>query len=81
MNKRIVWGIIGIVIISMGVLFGIEESRTFILALVLRVFFFVKQNIIALLTAFFLVKGKFILTLFLKKIAFLTLLKVRRLLA
>ena len=72
MNKRIVWGTIGIVIIAMGVLFAIEESRTFILALVLRVFFFVKQNIIALLTAFFLVKGKFILTLFLKKIAFLS---------
>ena len=54
------------------VLFSIEESRTFIIALVFRVFFFVKKNIIMLITAFFLVKGKFILMTFLKKIAFLS---------
>ena len=59
---------IGIIVI----LFSIEESRTFIVAFFLRTIFFVKKNIIMLLTAFFLVKGKFILTLFLKKIALLS---------
>ncbi len=60
--------LIGIIII----LFSIEESRTFIVAFFLRAILFVKKNIIMLLTAFFLVKGKFILTLFLKKIALLS---------
>ena len=60
--------IIGIIVI----LFSIEESRTFIVAFFLRAILFVKKNIIMILTAFFLVKGKFILTLFLKKIALLS---------
>lgn len=72
MNKRLWWFIVPIVITILLVLFSIEESRTFILALVLRIFFFVKKNILALLAAFFLVKGKFILTLFLKKVALLS---------
>jgi len=72
MNKRIAWGIAGIILVVFIVLFSIEETSTFLVALALRIFFFVKHNIIALLTAFFLVKGKFILTLFLKKIAFLS---------
>jgi len=72
MNKRIVWGIVGIVLVVGIILFSIEETSSFLMALTLRIFFFVKHNIISLLTAFFLVKGKFILTLFLKKIAFLS---------
>lgn len=72
MSKRIVWGIVGIILVIGTVLFSIEETSTFLIALALRIFFFVKHNIIALLTAFFLVKGKFVLTLFLKKIAFLS---------
>ena len=54
------------------VLFSIEESRAFIVALFFRIVFFVKKNLFALLAAFFLVKGKFILTLFLKKLALLS---------
>jgi len=72
MNKRIALRIVGIVLVIGIVLFSIEETSTFLVALVLRIFFFVKHNIMSLLAAFFLVKGKFILTLFLKKIAFLS---------
>jgi len=72
MHKRLWWLIVPIVISILVALFTIEESRTFILALFLRIFFFVKKNILTLLAAFFLVKGKFILTLFLKKIALLS---------
>jgi hypothetical protein len=72
MNKRIVWGVFSLVIITIIVLFAIEETRTFLIALILRIFFFLKKNILTLLAAFFLVKGKFILTLFLKKIALLS---------
>ncbi len=72
MHKRLVWWVIPLFIVIVVVLFSVEESRAFIVALALRIFFFVKHNILALLAAFFLVKGKFILTLFLKKIAFLS---------
>ena len=72
MKKHILVSTFIFVLIVIIVLLSIEESRTFIIALVLRVFLFVKKNIIMLLTAFFLVKGKFILTLFLKKIALLS---------
>ena len=72
MYKRLWWWIVPSIVLLLVLLFTIEESRTFILALVLRIFFFVKKNIITLLAAFFLVKGKFILTLFLKKIALLS---------
>lgn len=72
MNKHIlVWAFTFLLVVII-VLFSIEESRTFIIALGLRVFFFAKKNIIMLLAAFFLVKGKFILALFLKKIALLS---------
>ncbi len=67
-----VWAIPFAFIAIVTILFSIEESRTVILALVLRAIVFVKSNIIVLLSAFFLVKGKFILTLFLKKIALLS---------
>lgn len=60
------------VIAVLAVLFSIEQSRTFLIALSLRVFVFAKHHIIAILSAFFLVNGKFILTLFLKKIAILS---------
>ena len=72
MNKRIVWGVVTLIIITMVVLFAVEETRTFLLALLWRIIFFLKKNILTLLAAFFLVKGKFILTLFLKKIALLS---------
>lgn len=72
MKKHILLSVFILLLITIIVLLSIEESRAFIIALGLRVFLFVKKNIMMLLTAFFLVKGKFILTLFLKKIALLS---------
>ncbi len=72
MKKRILLWVITLLLVSIIVLFSIEESRAFIVALFLRIVFFVKKNLFALLAAFFLVKGKFILTLFLKKLALLS---------
>ena len=70
-RRTLCWSIL-VLLIFLLIILGIEESRTFLFALVLRVFFFLKKNILAILAAFFLVKGKFILTLFLKKIALLS---------
>lgn len=53
-------------------LYLIEDIYAFIAAIILRLFLFAKQHIIAIFSAFFLVKGKFVLTLFLKKIALLS---------
>ena len=73
MNKQTLqWLVPALLLILIVVLFSVEESRYFIIALFLRIFFFVKKNIVLIVTAFFLVKGKFILALFLKKIAFLS---------
>jgi len=72
MNKRIFWFAVLVFFIVLIGLYGYEEGRAFITAFVLRIFLFLKKNLIALLTAFFLVKGKFILTLFLKKLALLS---------
>jgi hypothetical protein len=72
MQKRLLLWVVPLSIVSIIVLLGIEESRTLIIALFLRIILFVKKNFIALLAAFFLVKGKFILKLFLKKLAILS---------
>jgi len=72
MNKRILLWIVPLLLISIIVIFSIEESRTFIIALFLRIVLFVKKNLLAMLAAFFLVKGKFILKIFLKKLAILS---------
>jgi len=57
------------IILLFAVLMFVEQTRVFILAMALRIFLIVKHNIVKILVAFFLVKGKFILSLFLKKIA------------
>jgi len=74
MKNRSLWfWLVPLVLISsIIVLFSIEESRTFLVALLLRLVLFVKKNILTLLAAFFLVKGKFVLKLFLKKIVLLS---------
>ncbi|HEY9129316.1 MAG TPA: hypothetical protein VIN02_05750 [Sulfurovum sp.] len=72
MKKRILLWAVLLLFITIIALFSIEESRTFIIALFLRIILFVKKNLFALLAAFFLVKGKFILKLFLKKLAILS---------
>jgi len=72
MQKRIFWSTLSFFVILMAIVLLFEESREFIFAIFLRVLLFVKKNILKILTAFFLVKGKFILTLFMKKIALLS---------
>ncbi len=59
-------------LLLMTVLFSIEESRIFLLALFSDSYAFIKENIIAILTAFFLVKGKFVINLFLRKVLLLS---------
>ena len=72
MNKRIFW-IVLLVLASTLLIFGLfEETRAFMVALFLRVLLFVKKNLFSMLAAFFLVKGKFMLTIFMKKIALLS---------
>ncbi len=72
MKNRILAWALPLVLLGVIVVFSIEESRAFVLTPVHSVFYFLKENIFALLTAFFLVKGKFVLMLFLKKIALLS---------
>jgi len=72
MNKRIFWSTLSFFLVLITIVMLFEESREFVVALVLRILFFVKRNILKILAAFFLVKGKFILTLFMKKIALLS---------
>jgi len=72
MNKRIFLSTFSFIFTLIVVVFLFDESREFIIALLLRIILFVKKNIFKMLAAFFLVKGKFIVTLFLKKIALLS---------
>jgi hypothetical protein len=72
MNKRLL-GWIGIsFFLAIIILLSIEESRTFIVALFVRIFLLAKKHFLSLVAAFFLVNGKFILTIFIKKIALLS---------
>jgi len=64
------WGLCFVLVLGVTALL-VEQSREFILAFVLRLFLFVKKNIVKMVLVFFLVKGKFILMLFVKKILFL----------
>jgi len=59
-------------LLLMTVLFSIEESRDFLLTRFFDGYIFIKKNIVAILTAFFLVKGKFVIKLFLRKILLLS---------
>lgn len=69
-DKKIWWVLLPIIVLLV-ILFSIEQSRTFLIALLLRMLFFAKKHIIMILSTFFLVKGKFIFTLFLKKMTFI----------
>ena len=72
MKKRFLFLSVLFFLVSIMILFNHDESRTFVVALFLRIVLFVKKNLFALLAAFFLVKGKFILKLFLKKLVLLS---------
>ncbi len=58
-------------LILAGLLY-LDETRVLIFTFFTDVYFFIKQNIIAILTAFFLVKGKFVIKLFMRKIILLS---------
>lgn len=73
MKNRILTWVLPLILLIVIVVFSMEESRAFVLTPAYSLFYFLKENLYALLAAFFLVKGKFILTLFLKKIALLSL--------
>jgi len=72
MKNRILSWVLPLVLIGIIVVFSIEESRAFVLTSGHSIFYFLKENLLTLLAAFFLVKGKFVLMLFLKKIALLS---------
>ncbi|RLA69733.1 MAG: hypothetical protein DRG09_05095 [Epsilonproteobacteria bacterium] len=72
MKNRILAWVLPLVLVGIIVVFSVEESRTFVLTPVHSTFYFLKENLLTLLAAFFLVKGKFILMIFLKKIALLS---------
>ncbi|SFV65295.1 hypothetical protein MNB_SV-3-101 [hydrothermal vent metagenome] len=72
MNKRIFWSTLSFLLALFVIVLLFEESREFFFALLLRILFFVKKNILKILTSFFLVRGKFIVVLFMKKIALLS---------
>ena len=55
-----------------ALIIGVDEIRSFILGFLLRMFLFIKSNIIIMLTSLFLVKGKFVWLVFLKKITLLS---------
>ncbi|SHO81646.1 hypothetical protein MNB_SV-15-1192 [hydrothermal vent metagenome] len=70
-SNRGIYLLIGILVLFIIPLF-IEKSRIFILGIFWRVLFFFKKHIISIFISFFLVKGKFIFILFLKKLTILT---------
>ena len=53
-------------------LLSVEVSREFIFTIFADSYLFIKKNIIAILTAFFLIKGKFVIKLFLRKVILLS---------
>jgi len=56
----------------LAIIYGVDEIVSLVVSFLIRVFLFIKRNIIAFLISFFLVKGKFIFILFAKKIAILS---------
>ena len=74
MKNRSLWFWVAplLFIIILTLLFAFESSRIFIIGFLTDTFLFVKENIIAILTAFFLVKGKFVIKLFIRKIILLS---------
>ncbi len=59
-------------IIILILLFTFEESRILTFEFLTDTFLFLKENMIAILTAFFLIKGKFVIKLFIRKIILLS---------
>ena len=58
--------------LTIVILLYVDETRVFIFTFFIDSYLFIKKNIIAILTAFFLIKGKFVIKLFLRKIILLS---------
>jgi len=73
MGKRPVWfWLFTAFVIVTGLIIEIKPLHDTVWRWVSEFYHFAKENIIAILAAFFLVKGKFVLKLFLKKVLFLS---------
>jgi len=74
MKNRSLWFWVSplLFIIILTLLFSFDASRIFIIGFLTDAFLFVKENIIAILTAFFLIKGKFVIKLFIRQIILLS---------
>ena len=73
MGKRPVWfWLFTAFIIVAGLIFEIKPLHDRVFGWAEEFYVFAKENIVAILAAFFLVKGKFVLKLFLKKILFIS---------
>lgn len=72
MKKEIILGGVLFLMVGLVLIYGFEDIYAFLVAFMVRLIFFFQKHIISLFVTFFLVNGKFILTLFLKKIALLS---------
>jgi hypothetical protein len=73
MGKRPVWfWLFTALVIIIGLIIEIKPLHDMVWGWVSEFYHFAKENIIAILAAFFLVKGKFVLKLFLKKVLFIS---------
>ena len=61
-----------IIVLCLAGLLFIDPVRAYLFAIIHDTYLFIKKNIIAILTAFFLIKGKFVIQLFLRKIILLS---------
>jgi len=61
-----------IIILFLAGLLFIDPVREQIFTIILDIYLFLKKNIMAILTAFFLIKGKFVIKVFLRKILLLS---------
>jgi len=66
------WLVPVIIVLCLAGLLFIDPVRAYLVAIIQDTYLFIKKNIIAILTAFFLVKGKFVINLFLRKIILLS---------
>ena len=72
-NKSLwLWLVPVIIVLCLAGLLFIDPVRAYLFTIIQDTYLFIKKNIIAILTAFFLIKGKFVIQLFLRKIILLS---------
>jgi len=69
-QRELIWGLVGLFALVVLVV-SVEVLRTFVVAMGVRAFLFVKHHYLLFVATFILVKGKFVWFLFVKKMAFL----------